>query len=105
MLAAPQADTRAILSVATAYQQLLRFDKMEPALLRYVELSPVLPEAWYDLAAIQALQGKSAPAQTSLSKAVTLSDARRKISPTAKDLRAEWEKDARFDAIRTKLKL
>ncbi len=105
VLAAPQADTRAILSVATAYQQLLRFDKMEPALLRYVELSPVLPEAWYDLAAIQALQGKSAPAQTSLSKAVTLSDARRKISPTAKDLRAEWEKDARFDAIRTKLKL
>lgn len=104
VLATPKVDARAILSVATAFQQLSRYDKMELAVQRYVELSPQLPEAWYDLAAIQALQGKKLPAQESLTKALTLSDARRKTDPAAKDLRAEWAKDARFNPVRTQLK-
>ena len=105
VLDTPKVDVRAILSVATAYQQLGRYDKMEPALQKYVDLSPQLAEGWYDLAAIQALQGKTGPAQTSLGKAIGLSDARRKTNAGAKDLRAEWEKDGRFDPIRSRIKV
>ncbi len=105
IVVAPGAETRGILSVATAFQQLGRPDKMEVALRRYAEITPTLPEAWYDLAAIQAVLGKVATAQGSLDKAIQLSDSRRATNATAKDLRSEFTKDPRFEPSRAKLQV
>lgn len=105
VIAAPGADTRAILSVATAFQQLGRPDKMETALRRYAEINPTVPEAWYDLAAIQGVLGKASTAQGSLDKAIQLSDSRRKTNTSAKDLRAEFGIDQRFEPVRTSLQV
>jgi tetratricopeptide (TPR) repeat protein len=103
MMTNPRTDANSLLSLAEGYRQLGRADKMEETLSYYVQRSPDAPEGWFDLAAIQAALGKTAPAGANLTKAFKLSDARKLTNPAANDLRAVFAKDPRFNAIRPQL--
>ena len=105
LLTNPVSDTRTLVSLAEAYRQVGQVDMMEKALDRYANKAPTSPEAWFDLAAVQAALGKAEVAQSNLSKAVRLSDARFATDPKARNLRDLFANDARFDSVRGKLKL
>ncbi|MFZ9854787.1 MAG: protein O-mannosyl-transferase family [Limisphaerales bacterium] len=98
-------DTRTLVSLAEAFRQVGLVEKMEQALERYAKKSPTSPEAWFDLAAVQAALGKTEGAQRNLSMAISLSDTRLQADPKARNLRDLYASDARFDAIRKNLRL
>ena len=101
LIAFPGANSRTILSVAEAFRQLNKIPLMEGALTRYVALQSNSPEAWYDLAAIQAALGKAKPSSENLSRALALSDQRQSTTPNiTNDLRRKFPADTRFQAIR-----
>jgi cytochrome c-type biogenesis protein CcmH/NrfG len=70
------------------------------ALQRLVKLMPDSPEAWYDLAGIQATLSKAQEAIGSLTRALQLSKERLARQPEAKDLAGIAVKDQRFAALR-----
>ena len=55
LLADPNAPAETILTVASAYNDLNELERLENALVRLVEVLPENPEAWFDLAATQAI--------------------------------------------------
>jgi Flp pilus assembly protein TadD len=99
----PNVDARTLVSVAQAFQQLQRIDRMEATLERYTRLLPESPEAWYQLAAVQAVQFKSSSSAGSLRKAFELSDLRRATNASLPNLRTQVVADPRFDPIRDSL--
>jgi len=103
LLAKPDADPRTVASVAQAFQQLQRPDKLEVALERFARLTPDSAESWYRLASVQALQGKSSTAAGSLAKAFKLNDAQRATNAKAPNLREKMQSDPAFDFIRPSL--
>ncbi len=102
-LTRPGTDARTVLSLVQAFQQLGRADKMEQALEYYTRLAPTSPEAWYNLAAIQAIQSKPSSAVSALVQAFALNDARLATNPGSPNIRTQVPTDPRFDAIRTSL--
>jgi thioredoxin-like negative regulator of GroEL len=98
-------DTRTLVSLAEAFRQVGNVEKMEEALERYAIRTPTNPEAWFDLAAVQAALGKAGAAQSNLTTALKLSDARLATEPKARNLRDLYANDARFDPVRPVLKL
>ncbi len=76
--------------------------KLEPALQKLASLAPepVRPEAYYDLAAIKAVLGKTSEALDDLRIAMDLNAKRLARDPKASDLAATNRTDARFDALR-----
>ncbi|MFO1459037.1 MAG: DUF2723 domain-containing protein [Verrucomicrobiota bacterium] len=103
LLTNPASDTRILISLAQAYQTINRIDKMEEALTRYAQKTPESPEAWFDLSAILAAQGKIPEAQSNLDTAIRLSDARTARDPKARNLRDLYKSDPRFDRARATL--
>jgi tetratricopeptide (TPR) repeat protein len=77
--------------------------KLEPALQKLASLAPeqVRPEAYYDLAAIEAVLGKTSKALEDLRTAMDLNAKRLARDPKASDLAATNRTDPRFDALRT----
>ncbi len=100
LLANPQADAAAVLSIAQEYSAMLDYRKLELSLEKLVKVAPSSPEAWFDLAALQAALGQSAGALSNLQQALNLSDARLRHDPKARDLRVDAHKDARFGPLR-----
>jgi regulator of sirC expression with transglutaminase-like and TPR domain len=96
----PTADVSTLVTVASAYAQLGHAEGLLNALLRLVKLMPDNPEAWYDLAGIQATMGKAQDAIRSLTRALQLSNDRLSRQPEAKDLAAIAAKDTRFAGLR-----
>jgi len=105
LLTNASSDTRTLVSLAEAYRQVGQVEKMEQALERYAYKSPESPEAWFDLAAIQAALGKAAAAQSNLTTAIQLSDTRFAKDSKSRNLRDLYANDARFDPVRPVLKL
>ena len=68
--------------------------KIEEALQRLCEVEPNSPEAWYDLAALQATLGKNDKSIQTLRKSFELSDARLSGGKAARDMREEVRKEA-----------
>lgn len=97
----PQLDAGALVSLAGAFVQLGQVQLLETTLSRLTRISPDNPEAFYDLAGVQALLGKPTNALETLRKALELNAARLKADPKAKDLKAEVWKDGRFNALRS----
>lgn len=95
-----QSDPTTLLSVANAFAQLGEIVRLEATLLRLTFVLPDNPEVWYDLAAIQAVQGKAGQALGSLTRAIELSNARLARDTNQKDLILEARRDARFAALR-----
>ena len=99
-------DVTALVFAAQVYNQLLNIPKAEQALVRYATLMGNNPEAWFDLAGMQALQSKSTQALASL-KASLVYEAKRKAqeagSPGASpnNLFELAKTDPRFATLRT----
>ncbi len=99
LIANTNADAGTILSVANAFGQLQQASRLENALSRLVALLPDQPEAWFDLAAIQAVILKTNEAIASLTRALDLSNSRRAAQPSARNLRDDAAKDERFKPL------
>ena len=78
------------------------FNKLEDALQKLASLAPesVKPEAYYDLASIKAMTGKTSEALDSLRIAMDLNAKRLKADPTAPNLAVTNRSDPRFNALR-----
>jgi len=101
LLENPNADSTAMLLLAQQYVALGNYQKVEIALERVTKLRADSPEAWYDNAALKAFLGKSAESFQSLRQAFSLSAARSKQDPKARDLYVEIQTDHRFDSLRS----
>lgn len=89
-----------ILQLASAFQQLNDLPRLRQTLQRLVVAMPENPEAWYDLAAIQAAMGEAKPALQALTRALELNDERLRENPAASDLREVLKDDTRFMGLR-----
>jgi tetratricopeptide (TPR) repeat protein len=98
-------DANAMLAAAQLYNQAYEFPRAERALSRYATLMGEQPEAWFDLAAMQALLNKQAECVSSLKRALTYDAARRTRAgpaapPPQHDLLALARTDPRFAGVR-----
>jgi thioredoxin-like negative regulator of GroEL len=73
---------------------------LERALQKIITLQPDQPEARYDLAALEAITGKTNEALKNLAVTLDLSTKRKLTNPAARDLVSEARNDTRFNAIR-----
>jgi thioredoxin-like negative regulator of GroEL len=74
--------------------------KLESALQKIIALQPDQPEARYDLAALEAITGKTNEALKNLAVTLDLSAKRKLTNPAARDLVSEARNDPRFNAVR-----
>jgi len=100
LLANPQADLITLLFAAQGFNQLGQPARVEESLARLVKLAPDNPEAWFDLAGIQAALGKKTEAIASLTESLKRSAQRLVKDPKAADLYNNALTDARFNPIR-----
>lgn len=96
----PQTDAGGLTTLAQAYAQLGQVGRLEFSLLRLVGVNPQSPEAWYDLASVQAAIGKNPDALKALSNAFRLSDERLKKKSDERNLRTNALADPRFSRLR-----
>ena len=76
-----------LLSAAQAYSQMLATTKLEGALQKLAMAVPGSPEAWYNLATVQATVGQVALGSAVPSQSPPAQSARAQAQPGAKDLR------------------
>ena len=95
-----KAPANLLITIAEAYAQMGNLPKVETVLEKLVTAEPQSPEAWYDLAAIQATLGQTQKCLTALKQSLNLSDSRLATNHSARDLKAETAKDKRFDSLR-----
>lgn len=100
IIANPKADGNALIFVANLYAQMGQIDKVETALATLLKAAPENPEGQYDLAAVRAIQNKTAPALEALRTALDQSASRLKKEPTAPNLYSNLLGDARFAGLR-----
>jgi thioredoxin-like negative regulator of GroEL len=104
LLTNPATAPEVLRALVDGYAQLQRVDKVESALSRFTASKPDMPEGWYDLAAVRLVMGKASDASAALAKALTLSDARLKQDPAARDLRKQLETDPRLAPLKAAAK-
>ncbi len=100
VLNSPGVNSNTVLEVAQQCAALADYQRVEAALERLTRITPQLPEAWYDLAAMQATLGKSSNAMVTLRQAIALSAQRLKTDPKAHDLVDAAQKEPRFASIK-----
>ena len=83
-----QLDVPTLVSIANEFAKLGYATGLENILIRVTKQVPDNPEAWYDLASIQATLGKKTEALATLGLALDLSRKRRATDANAKDLAA-----------------
>ena len=77
------------------------YAKLETVIEKIVQLDPTKPEPHYDLAALQAVVGKTADSLQNLQAALDLSAKRLAANSSASNLALLVAKDRRFDSLRT----
>ena len=87
-------------AVASYFSQLGNLPKLLRAMEKLAAIAPTEPEPRYDLAALQAYLGQTAPALTNLKAALDMSAARLKTNPTARDLLAQARTDSHLNTLR-----
>jgi Flp pilus assembly protein TadD len=75
--------------------------RLESLLQKLASLAPDQPEPHYDLAALDAILGKTSEALQHLQTSLDLNAKRLAANPSARDLLSEARKDPRFDTLRT----
>ena len=99
-LASPNLKYADAATIASYYSQFSNMPKLEQALEKLAALATDQPEPRYDLAALQAYLGQTAPALTNLKLALDLNAARLKTNPAAHDLLAQARTDAHLNSLR-----
>ena len=99
-LASPNVKYPDVGAIASYYSQLGNIPKLEVALEKLAALAPTEAEPHYDLAALQAYLGQTAPALTNLKVALDLSAERIKTNPAARDLKVQARTDAHLNSLR-----
>jgi tetratricopeptide (TPR) repeat protein len=89
-----------VAAMAQIAAQLGDMPKLETTLQKLVNLAPDQPEPHYDLAALDAILGKTSEALQNLQASLDLSGKRLATNPAAHDLLVEVRKDPRFDSLR-----
>ena len=87
-------------AIAQTFAGLGNLGKLETALQKLVALAPDQPEPRYDLAALQAIGGKTAESLQNLKSALEISAKRLASNPTANDLLKTARTDPRLTALR-----
>jgi thioredoxin-like negative regulator of GroEL len=100
MIAPEKVETSTLMGAAQFYAQMGSVPKLEMTLMKLVKTVPDNAEAWYDLAALQAVQNKNNEAVQSLSHAVELSNKRAEKQPGTKDLAQLAASDPRMQNLR-----
>ena len=85
--------------LAQAYAQIQDLTRLRAVLDKAAKLFPDSPEAWYNLAGLQAMTGNSTEAPANLRRALELSAARLKLNPGTPDLAEQARKDPRLAPI------
>jgi thioredoxin-like negative regulator of GroEL len=101
MLTHATTDVTACTFAANMFAQLGQITKVEQALVVLLRASPNNPEGRYDLAAIQALQSKTAEAMSSLRTALEQNAQRLEREPKANNIYSNAIGDSRFASLRT----
>jgi thioredoxin-like negative regulator of GroEL len=102
IMASPAADGGSLLFVAQMYHQMNQIPKVEDALTKLVKVAPDNPEAWFDLAGLQAMANKETQAMISLGEALDRSAKRMARDPNALNLYSNALTDQRFAVLRQK---
>jgi len=97
-----QADANTLLFTANVCNQLSQHARVEKALALLVKLSPDNPEAWFDLAGVQAINNRAPEALASLRTSLQLSAKRRTQNSNAANLYDNAGTDPRFTPLRQK---
>lgn len=100
LLAREDLQASTLVRSAQLFGRLEDWTRLERALRKLVQVRPDSPEAWYDLAALEANLSKDDQAKAPLIQALKLSDRRLKQSPKAHDLRVDVRTDQRFSRMR-----
>ncbi len=95
-----QTDPTILFMTGELYVKMNRYAKGEEAMQKLVRVAPEPAENWYNLATIQAVQGKAADAAATLKKAFQLNEQQMKANPKAASLRDHIATDRNFDPIR-----
>ena len=99
-LADPKVATASVTAMAQICATIGDYPKLETVLQKLVALQPGQPEPRYDLAALQAITGKSDLALQNLRGAITMSSQRLATNAAARNLISEARSDPRFNPIR-----
>jgi tetratricopeptide (TPR) repeat protein len=99
-LASPAIKFQDAANIAQYFAGLGNFPKLEIALQKLVALAPDQPEPLYDLAALQAMSGRSAESLKNLKTVFDQSTKRLATNHTARDLLAAARTDQRLAALR-----
>jgi len=99
-LANPHIGYADVAAMAQIAAQLADMPRLETLLQKLVSLAPDQPEPHYDLAALEAMLGKTSEALQHLQISLDLSAKRLATNPAAHDLVAAARTDPRFNALR-----
>jgi tetratricopeptide (TPR) repeat protein len=99
-LANPNIRYTDVAAMAQISAQLGNLPGLVPILQKLAALAPDQPEPRYDLAALETLLDKTAPAMENLQIALDLNARRLETNPGAHDLLIEARKDPRFNSLR-----
>jgi thioredoxin-like negative regulator of GroEL len=100
ILSSPGLNSNVVLEVAQQCAALGDYQRVEMALQKVTQLSPGMPEGWYDLASMESLMGKTNEAIAALRQALALSAKRLAADPKAHNLADAARKEPRLEAIR-----
>ncbi len=100
IIANPQADANSMLMAAQLGNDLNQLPRVEQALARLVKLTPDNPEAWFDLAGVQAIQNRNPQAMASLRESLQRSARRLATNPGAVNLASNALTDPRLNNLR-----
>jgi tetratricopeptide (TPR) repeat protein len=98
-------DFNALMKLSEIYQSIGRLDRSKKTMQRAIDISPAVPEGWFNLALVEIADGSGmASARSNLDQALRLSDERLKTAPAAANLRKVWDEDSRYKQVRELLK-
>ncbi len=100
VLRSKQANGPVLNQVAQFYAQMGNVAKVEEAMRRATEVDPSSSESWYNLASVEAFEGRAADAAGSLRRAFATNAIERVADPKTKDLRTNVLTNPNFNAIR-----
>jgi len=100
LLHSPQANGPLLTQVAQFYAGMRNLAKAEEAMRRATEVEPRSSQSWYNLANVQAFQGRAADAAESLRRAFATNAVERAANPGMIDERADARTNPNFNSIR-----